>query len=109
MARNDQRRQRARPCAERGGGKRQPHRPEVNQPRLSIGARCRGDAERALNLVGGHRTDRWQSGQHHRRHIEHAAAAGYGMACAWDVLTVPGVAHSNAGMARAAAAIIASA
>ncbi|UPY39020.1 alpha/beta hydrolase [Sediminicoccus sp. KRV36] len=38
-----------------------------------------------------------------------AAAAGYGIPCGWDLGIVPGVAHSNAGMAQAAAAILAQA
>ncbi|MEI6160395.1 MAG: hypothetical protein WCP77_11205, partial [Roseococcus sp.] len=36
-----------------------------------------------------------------------AAAEGYGIPCGWSLAVVPGVAHSNAGMARAAAEILA--
>jgi poly(3-hydroxybutyrate) depolymerase len=36
----------------------------------------------------------------------HAAAMASGMPCAWGLSTVPGVAHSNAGMAQRAAAVL---
>lgn len=48
---------------------------------------------------------RFARGQNFRR-VAEAAAAGLGEAFTWRVVTVPGVGHSNAGMAEAALALI---